>query len=103
MIDGPGADRTLRKNCKIASERLAPGEEKTLTVPIAPVPPSPVQWLQGGTAKTYQYPELAEQDGYNLPVAHAISVYVYHPGTDYEYEVSGLRAGQDARPLNPGK
>ena len=33
-------------------------------------------------------------------MANVISIYVYHPGADYEYEVSGLRAGQDARPLN---
>ena len=102
-IDGPGADRTHRKNCKIASERLSPGEEKTLTVPIAPVPPPPLVWLQGGKVRTYRYPEVAEQDGYNLPVANVISIYVYHPGADYDYEVSSLRAGQDARPLNRGK
>ena len=59
-IDGPGADRTHRKNCKIASERLSPGEEKTLTVPIAPVPPPPLEWLQGGKVRTYPYPEVAE-------------------------------------------
>jgi hypothetical protein len=100
VIDGPGADRTHRKNCKITSESLAPGEEKTLTVPIAPIPPSPVDWLQGGKAKTLQYPEVPEQDGYSLPVANVISIYVYHPGADYEYEVSDLRACQDARPLS---
>jgi hypothetical protein len=103
VIDGPGADRTHRKNCKISSQRLSPGEEKTLTVPIVSTPPSPVEWLQSGKAKTYRYLEVAEQDGYNLPVANVISIYVYHPGADYEYEVTGLRAGPDARPLNPGK
>jgi len=95
-IDGPGADRTERKNCKIASERLSPGEEKTLTVPIASPPPAPVEWLQAGEARAYRHPEVAEQGGYNLPVTNVISVYVYHPEADYDFQVSGLSAVKDA-------
>jgi hypothetical protein len=33
VIDGPGADRTHRRNCKISSETIPPGEAKTLVVP----------------------------------------------------------------------
>ena len=103
VIDGPGADRTHRKNCKISSQRLSPGEEKTLTVPIVSTPPSPAEWLQGGKAKTYRYLEVAERDGYSLPVANVISVYVYHPSADYDFEVSSLCAVKDAGSLNRGK
>jgi len=84
-------------------DRQSPGGEKTLTVPIVSTPPSPVEWLQGGKAKTYRYLEIAEQDGYNLPVANVISVYVYHPSADYDFEVSSLCAVKDAGSLNRGK
>jgi hypothetical protein len=95
VLDGPGADRTHRKNCKITSETIPPGEEKTLAVPIVPVPPKPVEWLRAGKEKTFPYPESWAKDGYSLAIAKAISIYVYHPGQEYSYEVSGLRAIPD--------
>jgi hypothetical protein len=94
-LDGPGADRTHRKNCKITSETIPPGEEKTLAMPIVPVPPNPVEWLRPGKEKTFPYPESWSKDGYSLAKANAISIYVYHPGQEYSYEVSELRAIQD--------
>jgi len=94
-LDGPDADRTHRKNCKITSETIPPGEEKTLVVPIVPVPPSPVEWLRAWKAKTFPYPESREKGGYNLAKANAISIYVYRPGQEYSYEVSGLHAIPD--------
>ncbi len=94
-LDGPGADRTHRKNCTISSETIPPGEVKTLVVPILPVPPSPVEWLRGGREMTYPYPESQDQDGFHLAQATAISIYVYHPRREYSYEVSRLRAIPD--------
>jgi hypothetical protein len=90
-VDGPDADRTQRRNCTITSETIPPGEEKTLIVPIAPVPPGPVAWLRDGQGETFAFPELLETDGYHLAKACAVSVYVYQPGREYTYEVSGLR------------
>ena len=94
-LDGPDADRTHRKNCKITSETIPPGEEKALAVPIVPVPPNPVEWLRAGKARTFPYPESWAKDGYSLAQANAISIYVYHPGQEYSYEVSGFRAIPD--------
>ncbi len=91
-LDGPDADRTSRKNCTIVSETIPPGTEKTLVVPIIPVPPSPVEWLRDGQGKPLPYPELPQKGGYNLARANAISIYVYHPRREYSYEVSGLCA-----------
>ncbi|MFW6114594.1 MAG: GH39 family glycosyl hydrolase [bacterium] len=91
-IDGPGADRTHRRNCKITSETIPPGQEKTLVVPIVPAPPDPVAWLRDGHGKTFVYPESWEKEGYNLDKARAVSVYVYQPRQEYTYEVFGLRA-----------
>lgn len=95
VLDGPDADRTHRKNCKIMSEKIPPGKEKTLTVPIVTVPPSPVEWLRAGKEKTFPYPESWAKDGYGLATANAISIYVYHPGQKYSCEVSGFRAISD--------
>lgn len=91
-IDGPDADRTGRRNCKITSETIPPGEEKTLVVPIVPAPPSPVAWLRDGQGETFVYPKSWENDGYNLDKARAVSIYVYQPGQEYSYEVFGIRA-----------
>ena len=90
-VDGPDADRTHRRNCRITSESIPPGEAKTLVVPIAPAPPTPVQWLRDGKAKTFPFPQSSEMDGYDLAKACAVSVYVYQPGAEYSYEVSNLR------------
>jgi len=92
VIDGPGADRTHRKNCKITSETIRPGVEKTLVVPIVATPPSPVEWLRGGGEKTFPYPESRGEGGYGLSTANAVSIYVYHPSAEYTYEVSRFRA-----------
>jgi hypothetical protein len=94
-LDGPDADRTHRKNCKITSETIPPGQEKALVVPIVPAPPNPVEWLRAGKEKTFPYPESPENGGYSLAKANAVSIYVYHPGHEYSYEVSGLRAIPD--------
>ena len=102
-LDGPDADRTHRKNCKITSETIPPGEERTLVVPIVAAPPSPVEWLQVGKGKTFPYPESREKGGYNLATANAISIYVYHPGREYTYEVSGLRTIPTAAPASAGE
>jgi hypothetical protein len=98
-LDGPDADRTHRKNCTIVSETISPGEQKTLVVPILPVPPTPVEWLRGGRTAPFPYPESRGKEGYRLARGDAISVYVYHPGREYSYEVLGLRAIPD----EPGK
>ena len=103
VIDGPHADRTSRKNCRIASENISPGEEKTLTIPIVPVPPSPVEWLQDGKAKTLPYPESQEGEAYGLPTANVISIYIYHPGRECTYEVSELRAIPAAESSSKGE
>lgn len=92
VIDGPDADRTQRKNCSITSETIAPGEEKILAVPVISTPPAPVEWLRDGKEKTYPYPKESTRDGYQLSKANAISIYVYHPGREYTYEVLGLQA-----------
>jgi hypothetical protein len=99
-IDGPGAVRARRFNCKITSETIPPGEEKNLVVPILPVPPRPVAWLRDGRGKTFVYPESWEKDGFIFDKVHAVSVYVYQPGQEYSYEVSGLRA-VPAEPVLP--
>lgn len=99
-IDGPGAVRAHRANCKITSETIPPGEEKTLVVPILPMPPSPVAWLRDGQGKAFVYPESWEKDGFTFDKAHAVFIYVYQPGQEYSYEVSGLRA-VPAEPVLP--
>lgn len=91
-IDGLGADRTHRRNCKITSETIPPGEEKTLVVPVLPAPPSPVAWLRAGQGAAFVYPQSREKDGYSLDKAEAVSIYVYQPGQEYSYEVFGIRA-----------
>ncbi len=91
-LDGPNADRTARKNCTIISQKIPPGQAQTLVVPIVPVPPSPVQWLQVGKGKALPYPGAKEGGAYGLAKANAISIYVYQPRQACAYEVSMLRA-----------
>jgi len=74
-LDNPGADRAGRTRCCIESATIPAGEEQKLNVRLSKLPP----WA------------------FNPGKVVSISVYVYHPGSDYDYEVLSLRVGQDAR------
>lgn len=91
-LDGPDADRTHRKNCTVISATIPSATEKTLVVPIVPVPPRPSEWLCDGKEKTFPWSDSSEKSGYNLAKANALSIYVYHPRQEYVYEVARLRA-----------
>ena len=92
-LDNPGANRTERKGCVIQSATIPPGEEQTLKVAI---PRQSSKLLEmafhgmRGTPGGVVSRQNASLDPTNVV---RISVYVYHPGADYEYEVSNLRAG----------
>jgi len=92
-VDDPGANRTERRGCVIHSATIPPGQTQTLKVPIAAQAPAflaPLLRGMRGTPGGFQ-----TRQGRGVDAAHVarISVYVYHPGGDCEYEVSDLRAG----------
>ncbi len=93
-LDNPGADRTSRKGCVIHSTSIAPGEQKTLKVTLARRPSGVLEMAFRGMRSAPGGIASRRSGGSVDPINVArISVYVYHPGGDYEYEVSGLRAG----------
>ena len=91
VIDGVAPDRTHRKNCIIESVSIPAGEDKTLSIPLAPIPPNPVKWLMEGNGEALPHKDSLSKVGFNASRVTAISVYVYHPGGDYTYEVSDLK------------
>jgi len=88
-LDNPGADRAARQGCVIYSATIPPGQTQTLGVTLPAWPPVLPELAsrgpRGGPGR--------RQSGHVNPANVArISIYVYHPGADYEYEVSELRA-----------
>ena len=98
-IDGPDADRTHRKNCAIASESIAPGGEKTLSIPVPPALPAPVKWLWENPGKAHPFTDSEPANGSTPRDVKAISLYIYHPGGEHTFEVTSLR-GVPADPEN---
>ncbi len=95
-LDNPDADRTERKGCVIQSATLAPGSEQTLKVAMTSQPPRLLEMAFRGMRGAPG--GIGSRQSGSLDPANVarISVYVYHPGTDYQYEVSNLRAGGTA-------
>jgi hypothetical protein len=91
VIDGPMADRTHRKNCIISSVSIAAGASKTISTLLGAVPPRAVQWLMTGKSKALPATDAEGKSGFNGSRVTAISIYVYHPGSDFTYEVSDLQ------------
>ena len=92
-LDNPGADRTARKGCVINSATIRPGEAQTLKVTIAARPPMILEAAFRGMRGTPGGFQTRHGQGIDPTHVVGISVYVYHPGADYEYEVSDLGSG----------
>ena len=92
-VDNPDSDRAERKGCCIASATIAPGEAQTLEVTITARPPKNLEAALRGMRGTPGGFQTRAGRGIDPANVAGISVYVYRPGTDYEYEVSDLRAG----------
>ncbi len=92
-LDNPGADRTERKGCVIQSATIPPGKEQTLRVAITSQPPELLEMAFRGMRAAPG--GIGNQQSGRVDPTNVvrISVYVYHPGADCEYEVSELRAG----------
>lgn len=92
-LDNPGSDRTERKGCSIGSTTVLPGKEEMVKTVIAAQPPKSLEAaLRGmrGTPGGFQ-----TRRGYGIDPSNVvgISVYVYQPGAEYDYEVSDFAAG----------
>jgi len=92
-LDNPEADRTERKNCCIGSVTLAPGEEKPLKTTISARPPEKLAKAFKGMRGTPGGFNTRQNRGIDPDNVVRMSVYVYHPGTECEYEVSDFRVG----------
>ena len=95
VVDGVNPNRTRRKNCAIESVSIAPGKETTLSIALAPTPPHPLKWLMQGNGKALPSISTDVKNGLNASRITGISVYVYHPGAEYTYEVSELKVTTD--------
>jgi len=93
-LDNPGADRTERKGCCIGSATLAPGEEGTLKATISARPPQALEAAFRGMRGTPGGFQTRAGQGIDPANVIGISVYVYRPGGDCEYEVSGFHASR---------
>lgn len=93
-VDNPGANRTEREGCVIHSTTIAPGKDQTLRVAISNLPPESLKMAFRGMRGT-PGGGGSRQGSLDPTNVASISVYVYHPGADYEYEVSDLRCGGD--------
>ena len=93
VLDNPGADRTKRENCCIGSETIPPGAQKTLRCPINARPPKGLAALLRGMRGTPGGFRGRAGQGIDPTNVVGMSIYVYHPGADCEYEVTGLGAG----------
>ena len=93
VLENPGANRAEGKGCVIKSATIPPGEQQTLKVTIAARPPTLLEAAFRGMRSTPGGFQTRQGRGIDPTNVVGISVYVYHPGTDYQYEVSDLRAG----------
>ncbi len=99
VADNPGADRTARKGCCIRSTSIPPGKKQVLKLAITSQPSGILKMafhgmrgVPGGVS--------GQQSGSMDPTnVVRISLYIYHPGADYEYEVSDLRAVKSSSPF----
>jgi hypothetical protein len=92
-LDNPEANRTERKGCCIGSVTIPPGAEETLRTTISARPPAALETAFRGLRGTPGGFQTRPGQGIDPTNVVGISVYVYQPGTDFEYEVSDLRAG----------
>ena len=92
VLDNPDANRTERKGCVIHSTTIAPGKDQVLKVAISNLPPESLKMAFRGMRGT-PGGGGSRQGSLDPTNVVSISVYVYHPGADYEYEVSDLRCG----------
>jgi hypothetical protein len=92
-LDDPRANRTERKGCVIHSASIPPGKVETLKVTITSQPPKVLEMAFRGMRAAPGGIGSRQSGSLDPNNVVRISVYVYHPGADYEYEVSELRAG----------
>ena len=92
-LDNPGADRTERKGCCIGSATIPPGETQAVKVAITAHPPRSLEAVFRGMRATPGGFQTRSGQGIDPTNVVAISVYVYRPGADCEFEVSALSAG----------
>ncbi|QNN24957.1 hypothetical protein HED60_22655 [Planctomycetales bacterium ZRK34] len=107
VMDNPGADRTTRTGCVIQSTSIRPGQSEVMKVPVdAHMPDLLKMAFRGMRGKPGDYQTDASGKVAPTHVAR-ISVYVYHPGANYSYEVSELRTGGEPAasklPTDPAK
>lgn len=103
-LDNPGADRTERKGCVIETTTIPPGEEQVLKAKVGSPPPAFLKTAFRGMRGTPGGFETQPDRGIDPVNVTGISVYMYHPGGNHEFEVSDLRAGKRSEfplPENP--
>ena len=92
-VDNPDSNRTERKGCCIESATLAPGEEKLLQVRLsARLPKSLAERFRGMRSTPGGFQTRGDR-GIDPTNVVGVSVYIYHPGAAFDYEVSDLTAG----------
>jgi len=92
-LDNPGANRTERKGCVIKSATVPPGKEQKLTLAIPAQAPRILKTAFRGMRGAPGGFSGRQGRGIDPTNVVRISVYVYHPGADYEYEVTDLCTG----------
>ena len=89
----PGPTGPNAKAASIQSATIPPGEEQVLKVAIASRPPKLLETAFRGMRAAPGGFGSSQSGSLDPANVVRISVYVYHPGADYEYEVSDLSAG----------
>jgi len=92
-VDNPAADRTERRGCCIESATIPAGATQTLRVSITARPPQALAAAFRGLRGTPGGFQTRPGQGIDPANVVGISVYVYRPAADCEYEVSDLCAG----------
>ena len=96
VADNPGADRTARSGCCLHSASIPPGKGQKLRLAFGDQPPKILEMAFRGM-RGVPGGASGKQSGSLDPTNVArISFYVYHPGADYEYEISNLAVSPTA-------
>ena len=93
VVENPNANRTEREGCVIRSVTISPAAEKLLQVALGAQPTGLLKTAFRGMRGTPGGFQTREGRGIDPTKVAKISVYVYHPGGDFTYEVSDLRTG----------
>lgn len=92
-VDNAGADRTERMGCCIGSADIGPGAEGIVKAEIRAQAPQTLREKLAGMRGIPGGFHSGDRSTIDPAAVAGISVYVYRPGTDYQYQVSELRAG----------